>query len=317
MPPNAGSVATLAGNAYGYLDGPLAQAMFRSPHGLALDALGNLYVADTNNHCVRKVGANGVVSTLAGSPTSSALAEPYGIAVDRQQEVYVSDTLRDAVYRISPHGDVSLIAGAGEPGFADGAASAAAFNDPRGLAVDAQGTLYVADLNNHRIREIDASGIVTTMAGSATPGSADGQGGAATFMSPIGVAVDPAGNLVVADNGAQAIRRVSPTGLVTTVAGSGSAGDADGTATDASFRFPWAIAADAPGNLYVVDGDRASRIRRVDPSGAVTTLAGSNTAGFQNGVGSAVRFQFAFALTANTCGRLLVSDGFMRIREVQ
>jgi streptogramin lyase len=313
---NAGTAATLAGGAYGYMDGAYASAQFRSPRGMAIDVTGQLFVADTGNRAVRRLALDGTVSTLAGGPEQAQIQEPHGLAVNAAGQVFVSDTARHAIYRIAPDGTVTLLAGGTQPGYADGTGAQAQFDDPRGLALDAAGNLFVADMNNHCIRKVTPTGEVTTFAGSVTMGAADGTGPAATFTSPIALAFGAGGDLFVADIVTHSLRKITPSGVVTTFAG-GASGDADGLGTAARFAHPWAIASDARGTLYVVDGEQASRIRRIGTDAQVSTLAGGATPGYQNGAGAQARFFSAFALTASSCGRLYLTDGFCRVREVR
>jgi sugar lactone lactonase YvrE len=265
----AGVVSTLAGSILGFADGVGAAAQFNNPAGLAVDAVGNVYVADRNNHRIRKITPAGAVTTLAGSGTAGsadgvgAAAQfntPYGVAVDAAGNVYVADTSNHQIRKITPTDAVTTLAGS-TLGFADGVGAAAQFNNPIGLAVDAAGNVYVADLNNHRIRKITPAGAVTTLAGS-TAGFADGVGAAAQFSGPAGVALDAAGNVYVADASNYRIRKITPTGAVTTLAGS-TGGFADAVGTAAQFGFPVGLAVDAAGNVHVADSGN-SRIRKIN-----------------------------------------------------
>ena len=213
-----GIVITLAGSEIGYTDGLGAEARFNYPDDLAVDGAGNVYVADSGNHRIRKIGPNGVVTSLAGSgeegyadgPGADAqFNNPQGVAVDGAGNVYVADGGNHRIRKISPDGMVTTLAGSGEEGYADGPAMEAKFNNPGGLAANAAGNIYVADINNHRIRKISPEGIVTTLAGSGKRGYADGPGWQAQFSYPGAVALDAAGNLYVADLSNLRIRKIS------------------------------------------------------------------------------------------------------------
>jgi sugar lactone lactonase YvrE len=223
-------------------------------------------VADSNNDTIREVTTAGVVTTLAGSAglnggadgTGSAARfyHPYGVTVDSVGNIYVADRSNDTIRKVTPAGMVTTLAGsAGAYGSADGTGSAAQFNDPSGVAVDSVGNIYVADKSNHTIRRVTPAGMVTTLAGSAgSYGSADGTGSVARFRYPCGVAVDSAGNVYVADTYNHTIRKVTPAGMVTTLAGSaGSYGSADGTGSAAQFDHPSGVAVDSAGNIFVAD----------------------------------------------------------------
>ena len=283
----AGIVSTLAGLAgsAGSADGTGTAARFNQPSGVAVDAAGNIYVADISNNTIRKITPAGVVSTLAGLAGSPGSADgtgsaarffgPFGVAVDAAANVYVGDADNSTIRKITPAGVVSTLAGlAGIVGSADGAGSAARFNFPSGVAVDAAGNVYVADLNNNSIRSITPAGVVGTLAGSASgSGSTDGTGNAARFRDPFGVTVDAAGNVYVADASNNTIRKVTSAGVVTTLAGSaGFSGSTDGTGSAARFNFPSGVAVDAAGNVYVGDTINKS-IRKITPAGVVTTFA--------------------------------------------
>ena len=218
---------------------------------MAVDSADNLYVADRNNHTIRKITSGGVVSTLAGSAGATGSAAgtgsaarfnyPEGVAVDSASNLYVADSYNHTIRKITSDGVVSTLAGsAGNAGSADGTGSAARFNGPSGVAVDSAGNLYVGDYGNHTIRKITSSGVVSTLAGLAgARGSADGTGSAARFNSPNGVTLDSAGNVYVADNQNSTIRKITSGGVVTTLAGSaGASGSADGAGSAARFDAP-------------------------------------------------------------------------------
>ena len=213
-------------------------------------------------------------------------------------------------------GVVTTLAGSGTSGFADGTGSAAQFWNPNGVAVDSSGTVYVADSNNQRIRKITSAGVVTTLAGSSTAGSADGTGSAAQFYYPQGVAVDSSGIVYVAGY-SNRIRKITSAGIVTTLAGSGTQGFADGTGSAAQFNTPFSVAVDSSGTVYVGDSYN-HRIRKITSAGVVTTLAGSSTAGFADGTGSAAQFYNPFGVAVDSSGTIYVGDlSNQRIRKIQ
>jgi sugar lactone lactonase YvrE len=286
----AGLVTTFAGastNA-GSADGLGAEAQFRSPTGVAVDPVGNVYIADYGNSVIRRATPDGLVSTVAGvagtngaadGPAASALFfHPVALAVDRQTNVYVADADNSTIRVLRPDGTVTTLAGtAGVNGDTNAVGAQAEFNYPQGVAVDAQGIVYVGDTGNHTIRRIAADGTVTQLAGSSREsGSADGIGAAALLSSPSGLAVSGSG-LYVADRGNHAIRFVSFAGQVTTWAGAsgGDAGLADGSGTAARFATPRGLALGADGNLFVAD-DGNLAVRIISPNGQVATAASAS-----------------------------------------
>jgi DNA-binding beta-propeller fold protein YncE len=269
----SGAVSTFAGRAgvTGAADGPAKDATFDTPTDVATDAAGNIYVADTLNHAIRKISAAGDVTTVAGQPGAAGAVDgwaaarffgPQGVALDAARGVlYVADTLNHAVRKITlSHGGVVTLAGRpGEAGGADGAAGEARFNAPSGLATDTKGNVYVADTDNHAIRAIAANGGgVTTLAGQpGEAGAADGTGTAARFNQPSALAVDPDGKKLYAlDTASHTVRQVViATGAVGTIAGlAGASGDADGIGDAARFNAPSGLAMSAAdGLLYLAD----------------------------------------------------------------
>jgi len=231
---------------------------------VATDSAGNVYVADSDNNTIRKITPSGDVTTLAGLALQAGSADgtgsaarfnfPIGIVVDSSGNVYVSDTGNYTIRKITPAGVVTTLAGlAGQRGSADGSGSAARFSALGSMAADAAGNLFVADIDSGTIRKITPSGVVTTFAGLAgQSGSADGTGAAARFSGPEGVATDSSGNVYVTDTGNNAIRKITPAGVVTTLAGSRSnSGESDGSGAGASFDQPWALAVDGSGNIWI------------------------------------------------------------------
>jgi len=318
----AGVVTTLAGTAgsVGSADGTGAAASFNFPSGVATDSAGNVYVADSSNHIIRKITPAGVVSTLAGTAgltgstdATGAAARfngPFGVATDRAGNVYVADGSNNTIRKITRAGVVNTLAGtAGTTGSTDATGAAASFNQPFGVATDSAGNVYVADSSNHTIRKITPAGVVSTLAGTAgLAGSTDATGAAARFNFPLGVATDSAGNVYVADSFNNAIRKITSAGIVSTLAGMGIAGSADGTGAAAMFDSPVGVAADSAGNIYVADTNN-STIRKITPAGVVTTLAGT-AAGFgsADGTGAAARFNFPSRVATDSAGNVYVAD---------
>ncbi|MDB5762915.1 MAG: repeat containing protein [Herminiimonas sp.] len=313
----------------GSVDGTAALARFNSPRGIAFDLTGNLYVADYLNYTIRKITPAGVVTTFAGKSGMAGSADgigeaarfggPFGIAADNAGNLYVTDL--NAIRKITPAGAVSTLAGsANTAGSSDGSGAAARFNNPAGIAADASGNVYIADFLNNIIRKITPAGTVTTLAGTAgVTGSADGTGAAAQFNRPQGIVADGSGNLYIADRDNLVIRKITPAGVVTTIAGTpGIAGAADNAGTPAQFFAPQNITVDAIGNLYVADAftfpgmcpcGPNGIIRKISPAGVVSTLAGTAKAsGSADGTGPGARFDYPLGITVNPAGDVYVAD---------
>jgi DNA-binding beta-propeller fold protein YncE len=290
-----GVVTTIAGlaGARGNVDGVGTAARFNSPAGVAVDALGNVYVADTFNHTIRVINPSGVVSTLAGSSGSSGavdgtgavvrLSLPTGVAVDAAGTVYIADSGNHAIRRLSNTGAVSTFAGTlGTAGYFDTSVGLLArFNSPNSIVLDGSGNLYVADAQNNAIRKITPSGAVTTVAGNlvGVSGSTDANGSAAFFNRPSGIALDSSGNLYVADTNNNTVRRISTFGDVTTLAGQAPlSGAVDGSGSAARFNRPFGIAVDASGNVYVADTGNATIRRTGSATGPVIITNPADTA---------------------------------------
>jgi streptogramin lyase len=326
----AGVVTTLAGTAgsWGSADGTGAAARFNGPSGVAVDGAGNVFVADSDN-TIRKITPTRAVTTFAGTADSTGSSDgtgatarfssPSGVAVDGAGDVFVADSDNNTIRKITPTRAVTTFAGtADSTGSSDGTGATARFSSPSGVAVDGAGNVFVADSGNNTIRKITPAGMVTTLAGAASSGSADGTGAAARFNSPESVAVDGAGNVFVADWGNSTIRKITPSGVVTTFAGTaGSYGSADGTGAAASFSFPTGVAVDGSGNLFVADLGN-STIRKITPAGVVTTLAGTaGSSGSADGTGAAARFNGPHGVAVDGSGDVFVADtGNNAIRKI-
>jgi len=279
----AGSIYTVAGTgSYGYSGdgGPATDAQLRYPGGVAIDSAGNLYLADTNNHRIRKVNTGGTITTIAGTgeagysgdggaATSAKLYQPRGIAIDSADNLYIADYYNNRIRKVNTGGTITTVAGTGTAGYSGdgGAATSAKLYYPYDVAIDSSGNLYIADTFNHRIRKVNTGGTITTVAGTGSYGYS-GDGGAATSAKlyyPRGVATDSAGSFYIADNLNHRIRKVNTGGTITTVAGTGSAGYSGdgGAATDAKLNNPYGVAIDSAGNLYIADKEN-HRIRFVE-----------------------------------------------------
>jgi sugar lactone lactonase YvrE len=317
------TIYTLAGHpAGGSAVGPGRTARFSNPSGVAADGSGNLYIADTQNSAIRKITPEGLVSTFAGIPGSSGSSDgagveakfyaPQGLAADAAGFIYVADTGNSTIRKISPTGVVSTLAGlAGYHNSFDGFGTNAHFDHPGALAVDAGGTVYVADTWNHTIRKITPAGQVTTLAGLAgNPGSADGAN--ARFNRPAGITFDATTNIFVCDFLNHTLRRVTPAGSVSTIAGlQGVWGDADGTNSVARFYHPHGIVADPTGNLYVMDSGNhvVRKISRFGTNWVVSKVAGlAGNAGNMDDTGNAARFYFPAGLAIDGAGHLFFAD---------
>jgi len=279
-----------------------------------------LYVADTGNHTIRKI-AGGVVSTLAGSPgvagstdgpgATARFSDPTDVAVDNALNVYVADSANHTIRVISPAGIVTTLAGtAGVSGSANGTGSGARFNGPRGISVDSASNIYVADTFNNTIRKISPGGVVTTLAGfPLAAGSANGPGADARFFQPRGVTVDSSFNVYVADSANGTIRKITSSGVVTTLAGTaGMIGSADGMGAAARFFTPIGIAVNGSGVLFVADADN-QLIRKITPSADVTTLGGApGASGSTDGTGGSARFNSPQGVAVDSRGNLYVGD---------
>ncbi len=268
----------------GSMDGDRSVATFNNPHGIAVDSLGNIYTCDRWSHIVRKITPDGIVSTIAGSPgitgsTDAAGAdarfnEPWGICVGTDGHIYVADTRNNKIRKVTPEGVVTTLAGSGIFGGTDGFGTAASFGNPTGIEMDDQGNLYVADHLTHVIRKVDPLGFVSTIAGSPYQvGDRDGPGIAARFNRPYGLSLDRNGDILVADEWNHKIKKITPEGVVTTIAGNGTVGHNDGNIDFATFNYPWDITVDIAGNIYVADGYNQI-IRKINTTGQVMTLAG-------------------------------------------
>jgi sugar lactone lactonase YvrE len=302
-----GQVTTLAGSGSpGVEDNTGTAASFSEPFGVACDPHGNVVVAEGGQgNRIRFITPQGVVQTIAGSEEGFAdgrgaaarFNTPSAIAIDKRGNIFVADTSNNRIRKVSTEGVVSTLAGSADPGYRDGPADQAQFDSPVGVAVDGEGNVFVADTYNDRIRKVSVSGEVSTIAGAGLPGLADGQPEVALFDTPVGVAVDGQGNLFVADTGNDAIRKITPQGAVSTIAGAGS---------DLELDNPIGITITHDGFLFVVSqGD--GKIHRITPEGEIAEYAGRSS-GFRNGTGRAARFNGPSGVAVDSDGNLYVAD---------
>lgn len=310
-----GQVTTLAGSVAGAIDATGTGARFKAPYGLTKDSQGNIYVADSDNDVIRKITPAGVVSTFV--PKIAGLNEPTGLAIDINDNIYIADAGNNQIKKVTPAGVVSVYAGTGAYGFAIGPALLSSFKYPAGVAIDAAGTVYVADYGNHQIRKVSTDGIVSELAGTGVPGLLNGPPTAARFRNPFGVAVDATGNVYVAEVNNHAIRKISPGGEVTTVAGATTSGFVNANGIAARFKNPYGVAVDPNGNLFITDAGN-SLLRKITPAGDVTTVAGIfDIFNSIDGIGSAATFGFPVGIVPDKDGTVYVADnGTHRIRKV-
>lgn len=308
-------VSTIGGSSPGYAEGIGTAAQFNQPYSLARDAGGNIFVADTKNHRIRKITPDGTVSTFAGTGTpgfadgpsaSAQFNEPAGLVFDGTGTLFVSDSLNHRIRAITPAGEVRTFSGTGEADFTDGVAIAARFSTPWGIAIDADGVLYVADRDNHRIRKIASNGTASTLAGTGTAGSTNGASNVAQFDKPLGIALDAAGSVYVTETASHAIRRITPDGSTNIFAGSMvTPGFVNGTAAAARFSSPVGLAVDGGGSIFVADKGNHS-IRKISNTiGAggvisvnVVTFAGLGTPGGMNGLKNTAQFDSPISVLA-------------------
>jgi sugar lactone lactonase YvrE len=289
--------------------GRAIDARFNEPRTAVLDGAGNLYVTDTYNHSVRRVDRSGVITTVAGSgqegfsgdggpATTARMKTPHSVVVDGAGMLLIADSANSRIRRVDTAGVITTIAGRDGDGYSGdgGPAGEAMLNRPKGVALGPDGSLYIADSLNHRVRRIDAAGVIATVAGTGTPGFS-GDGGPATAAQldrPRTLAFGPAGILYVLEDEGHRIRRIDPVaGLITTVAGTGHEGFSGdgGPAVLACLDNPRGLAADRLGNLYIADSDN-NRIRRVDAAGVITTIAGTGEKGYGGDGGPATQARF-------------------------
>ncbi|WP_411114711.1 RICIN domain-containing protein [Streptomyces sp. 029-5] len=331
-------ISTVAGTGVAGFKGdnaPAVSAELNRPYGVAVDSVGTLYVAEFNNHRIRRITTDGKISTVAGTgvagfsgdngpATSAQLNKPREVAVDSAGAVYVADSSNHRVRKITADGKISTVAGTGAAGFAGdgGPATAARLNLPLGVAVDSAGIVYISDYSNHRVRKITADGKISTVAGTGSPGFKEEGGPAvsAQLNHPYAVAVDAAGVLYIADAGNHRVRKITADGKISTVAGTGVAGFSgdNGPATSAQLNFPVSMVVDTTGGVYVSD-QRNQRVRKITADGKISTVVGTGSAGFggDNGPAASAQLNGAFGLAVDCVDTLYIADhANNRVRKV-
>lgn len=334
-----GIISTVAGNgnrAFSGDGGPATAAALGNQSAVTVDATGNLYVVDTLNARIRKVSPGGTISTIAGTgnskfggdggpATSAFLNSALGVSLDAAGNLFVADSLNNRIRKISPSGIITTVAGNGNYVFAgDGdRAVGASMSSPTSVISDAAGNLYICDEPNLRVRRVNTSGIISTYAGNGGDGySGDGVAARGTSLShPFGLALDTTGNLYIADRFNHRVRKVSPAGIITTVAGNGTAGFSGdgGQAAAASLQQPTAVTLDASGNLYIAEFAN-HRVRKVTTAGVISTFAGIGTAGFSGdgGAAAAAALNSPAGLAVSGSGEVFIADlNNNRVRKVQ
>jgi len=316
-------VTTYAGSgAGGSTNGRVNEASFLNPMGVAVDSNGNVFVADSRNNLIRKISADGIVTTLAGSGkegatdgtvASASFFFPVAVAAGADGNVYVADTHNSLIRKITPAGIVSTIAGELTAATKDHPDSLRRLDNPYGIVVGKDGTVYFTDWERNRVRKISPDGKMSIVAGGTDHGSEDGIGQSASFFLPQGIALDEKGNLYIADTYNNIIRKIYPNGAVTTLAGKPAkkgkhnTGSKDGKGPSASFSKPCGIAVDKNGNVYVADVGN-NKIRKVTQDGTVTTFAGAGLRGSENGPAGKATFNRPFGVAVDKQGNVYVAD---------
>ena len=319
---------------YGGDNGPATNAQLNSPRDVEVDRLGNIYIADLDNSCIRKIDPSGVITTISGIPgspgfsgdsgmaTDAQLGEPFSIAVDKTGNLYIATRANQRIRKVDPSGIITTIAGTGSVTYNGDniPATSANLNFPTGVAVDKYGSVYICETNGFRVRKIDTSGIITTIAGTGVSGfSGDGFAATSALLSaPTKICTDTSCNVYITDGGSR-VRKIDISGIINTVAGNGiygSSGDG-GQATNAELNGCEGVKVDNKGNIYIADGTNL-KVRKVNLLSVINTIAGNLIA---TGLGDGGPATTAFLLNPtgiaiDTAGNVFIADeGHQRIRK--
>ena len=328
----SGVITTFAGKHTGGFSGdggPASAAFLNNSSGVAVDAIGNVFIADGYNNRIRKVNTSGIISTIAGkgtpgysgdgsSATDAGLNNPVSVKADAGGNIYFTDNGNNCIRKVNASGIISTITGDGTPNFSGdgGVATAAELNNPEELTIDGPGNIYVADAHNNRVRKVNTSGKISTVAG----GLSSGRPALANAINPWGMIVDGSGNLLFADADNNRICRINTSGILTVLAGSGIEGsNGDGVpATSAEIAYPLGIAIDRSGNMYIAETD-SNRVRKVSTSGVISTIAGNGKGAFSGDGGPATNAQLwePSGIAVDGSGNIYIADqSNKRVRKI-
>lgn len=336
--PCSATITTIVGTGTsGFLGdgGAATAARIQRVYGLCVDNAGNIYIPDYGNHRIRKVSTDGTISTIVGNgtaafagdggaATAASLWGPRGVALDTSGNLYIADENNFRIRKVTPSGIISTVAGNGSYGFAGdgGQATAARLASPASIAIDRSGNMYIADMGNNRVRKVTTSGIISTIAGNGTssPTGDGSQATAAAVPLPHGIKVDNDGNIYVTNHSTHRVRKISTTGIISTIAGTGTAGTTGdgGAATAARINAPYGLHLDNAGNIYIACMT-GNNVRKIDASGNISTFAGSGSTGFfgDGGAATAASIYEPYAIANDPSGNIIIADSRnFRIRKV-
>ena len=320
-------ITTIAGNG--------VSTTLNRPSSVSFDSAGNLYIADSSNNRVRKMSTNGTITTIAGTgvagdsgdgglATDARLNDPSSVCFDSAGNLYIADRSNNRIRKVDTNGTITTFAGTGASGYSgDGSlATSAQLKNPSSVYFDLVGNLYIADSSNYRVRKVSTNGTITTIAGTGVAGDS-GDGGLATAAQldfPFGMTLDLAGNLYITDFVRHRIRKVNTNGIITTIAGTGVAGDSgdEGPATSAQINNPSSVCFDSAGNLYIADRSN-NRIRKVDTNGTITTFAGTGAPGYSGdgGLAKDAQLNAPISVCFDSANNLYIADSLNnRIRKL-